>query len=561
MVALSLYKGNLHRVPEIPPRQWLMPTPKISLKNFKILLRRRSRALARLQPLPPSTTNPNPNPETDPKSKSRADDEVEVEVEVEVPPVLVPVKTEKEDEDVRVEAVKLAEKLVISPDVVPPKVDEVVEADHQKLELTVNITPSCVEWEIPKLESIYSLSPRVYHGRLTTPSARFPSRGRGRGRPKKYWWMLIRHDMEQLQFTEDMTLDRKMWRMQIRIEVPTPKISVKEFKTLLRRRSRALALLQPPLSTSSTPTATSNPNPEIDSKSKSQADDDDEIPHVSVPVETEKEEEDDVQSETLKLAEKLVISSDVPPKDVPKEIVDADKKLEVLVNPPPSSVETSNKENAADEQKRKEIEDKLQILNMKKHGLVQLLKQILNAEEELKRRSMQGVAIRPSLPLRVDTTNDTGSMTKLNTPRMGSDGNPIGEVDGDGGDDASNQNTLSRNLLRTSSTSPSSDSQLRKTPYNVRDFFATVFALHTCLLYAYLSGRSIRNNPYLPEGPLSSRSVGVTVSPSRFAPPGQQGQPSNLPPMSLSGTNFAASSPSPVASGGTSAFRDRFSSP
>ncbi|KAF3671188.1 putative random slug protein 5-like [Capsicum annuum] len=335
MVALSLYKGNLHRVPEIPPRQWLMPTPKISLKNFKILLRRRSRALARLQPLPPSTTNPNPNPETDPKSKSRADDEVEVEVEVEVPPVLVPVKTEKEDEDVRVEAVKLAEKLVISPDVVPPKVDEVVEADHQKLELTVNITPSCVE--------------------------------------------------------------------------------------------------------------------------------------------------------------------------------------------------TSNKENAADEQKRKEIEDKLQILNMKKHGLVQLLKQILNAEEELKRRSMQGVAIRPSLPLRVDTTNDTGSMTKLNTPRMGSDGNPIGEVDGDGGDDASNQNTLSRNLLRTSSTSPSSDSQLRKTPYNV--------------------------------GPLSSRSVGVTVSPSRFAPPGQQGQPSNLPPMSLSGTNFAASSPSPVASGGTSAFRDRFSSP
>ncbi|KAM3374671.1 hypothetical protein P3S68_013385 [Capsicum galapagoense] len=322
MVALSLYKGNLHRVPETPPRQWLMPTPKISLKNFKILLRRRSRALARLQPPPPSTTNPNPNPETDPKSKSRADDEVEVEV----PPVLVPVKTEKEDEDVRVEAVKLAEKLVISPDVVPPKVDEVVEADHQKLELT-----------------------------------------------------------------------------------------------------------------------------------------------------------------------------------------------------------TSNKENAADEQKRKEIEDKLQILNMKKHGLVQLLKQILNAEEELKRRSMQGVAIRPSLPLHVDTTNDTGSMTKLNTPRMGSDGNPIGEVDGDGGDDASNQNTLSRNLLRTSSTSPSSDSQLRKTPYNV--------------------------------GPLSSRSVGVTVSPSRFAPPGQQGQPSNLPPMSLSGTNFAASSPSPVASGGTSAFRDRFSSP
>ncbi|KAF3627324.1 putative pre-mRNA-processing factor 6-like [Capsicum annuum] len=33
---------------------------------------------------------------------------------------------------------------------------------------------------------------------------------RGRGRPKKYWGEVIRRDMEQLQLTEDMTLDRKM---------------------------------------------------------------------------------------------------------------------------------------------------------------------------------------------------------------------------------------------------------------------------------------------------------------------------------------------------------------
>ncbi|PHU13999.1 hypothetical protein BC332_15204 [Capsicum chinense] len=31
-----------------------------------------------------------------------------------------------------------------------------------------------------------------------------------RGRPKKYWREVIRHDMEQLQLTEDMTLDRKV---------------------------------------------------------------------------------------------------------------------------------------------------------------------------------------------------------------------------------------------------------------------------------------------------------------------------------------------------------------
>ncbi|PHU08560.1 putative sodium/metabolite cotransporter BASS5, chloroplastic [Capsicum chinense] len=41
---------------------------------------------------------------------------------------------------------------------------------------------------------------------------------RSRGRPKKYWRVVIRRDMEQLQLTEDMTLDRKIWRTRIRIE-------------------------------------------------------------------------------------------------------------------------------------------------------------------------------------------------------------------------------------------------------------------------------------------------------------------------------------------------------
>ncbi|KAF3631432.1 Cytochrome [Capsicum annuum] len=40
----------------------------------------------------------------------------------------------------------------------------------------------------------------------------------GRDRPKKYWKEVIRHDMEQLQLTEDMALDRKVWRMRIRVE-------------------------------------------------------------------------------------------------------------------------------------------------------------------------------------------------------------------------------------------------------------------------------------------------------------------------------------------------------
>ncbi|XP_059282471.1 uncharacterized protein LOC132036212 [Lycium ferocissimum] len=41
---------------------------------------------------------------------------------------------------------------------------------------------------------------------------------RGRGRPKKYWGEVIRQDMAHLQLTEDMTLDRRVWRTQIRVE-------------------------------------------------------------------------------------------------------------------------------------------------------------------------------------------------------------------------------------------------------------------------------------------------------------------------------------------------------
>lgn len=59
MVAISLYRGNLHRAPEVS-RRWLMPTPKISLKDFKSLLHRRGKALSRLRAS--SSSNPNPNP-------------------------------------------------------------------------------------------------------------------------------------------------------------------------------------------------------------------------------------------------------------------------------------------------------------------------------------------------------------------------------------------------------------------------------------------------------------------------------------------------------------------
>ncbi|XP_070034259.1 uncharacterized protein [Nicotiana tomentosiformis] len=41
--------------------------------------------------------------------------------------------------------------------------------------------------------------------------------GTFRERPKKYWGEVIRQDMAWLQITEDMALDRKLWRSIIKV--------------------------------------------------------------------------------------------------------------------------------------------------------------------------------------------------------------------------------------------------------------------------------------------------------------------------------------------------------
>ncbi|KAF3676542.1 hypothetical protein FXO38_04240 [Capsicum annuum] len=60
---------------------------------------------------------------------------------------------------------------------------------------------------------------------------------RGRGRPKKYWGEVIRRDMEQLQLTEDMTLDREI------IWLPKEKKS----ESSPSKGTSAVAWLHPPL--------------------------------------------------------------------------------------------------------------------------------------------------------------------------------------------------------------------------------------------------------------------------------------------------------------------------
>lgn len=324
--------------------------------------------------------------------------------------------------------------------------------------------------------------------------------------------------------------------------MPAPKISPRDFKTLSHRRSKALCRLR-----STTTTTTSNPNSNH---------------YEKAPIEPKLEavEEEIVANNNGKEAEQAedckgggdggASSSREDEKDdgglegadfsmkPADDAVNGDpnpnnlQKPDDVANNP--SVETKSNANELDDEKEKrkrEIEGKLQVLNAKKHNLVKALKQILNVEEELKRRnSTQGMPVRPSVQLQVDVSNDSGSMTRHPTPRMGSEANPGGDIEGGEAEDISNHNTHSRHVHRMSSTSPSpsSESPLRRPPY-------------------------IQPNAV----PHPSRSgLGTSVSPSRFAPTGHHGHPLNLPTLSVSGTYYAASSPSPAASGGTSAFKD-----
>ncbi|CAL1406379.1 unnamed protein product [Linum trigynum] len=338
--------------------------------------------------------------------------------------------------------------------------------------------------------------------------------------------------------------------------MPTRNLSLRDFKSLLNRRSRALSHLRSSSTVLVAAGTTSNPNPDLTISTKHDSKeagdpitpqlkemkavddtnhrgDEEEGPSGRVGEGAEEDRGllnggdcsmklDDAPVENPEVAEKCRV-----------EVVNGDGDLQALFavkleeSAEPSAEENKKPELSGEKAKRKkEVEEKLEILNAKKHNLVQLLKQLLNAEDELKRRStVQTMTTRPSGPLQVDVTNDSGSMIRQVTPRMGSEANLGADMEEAETEDVSNQNVHSRNLQRMSSTSPCSESPLRRPTHNA-----------------------------VPPFP-SRTSLGA--SPSRFAPTGQQNHPANAPPtISISGTNYAPSSPSPIASGGTSAFRD-----
>ncbi|XP_073269112.1 uncharacterized protein [Primulina huaijiensis] len=324
---------------------------------------------------------------------------------------------------------------------------------------------------------------------------------------------------------------------------PTTNISLKDFKILLRRRSRALARIRS--STHATPASiptpasnltpvSSRPDPipkdnDLDNNRDGGHGDNDN-PSTGPELPRQEDLKDVIGAKDVEVNEdalmELVEKSDAIVEEEEKKNEETGKnedKTEVVNNTEDERVKPEDAINDK-EKRRKEIEEKLEILNERKHSLVQVLKQILTAEEQLKRQnSMQGTSGRPPLPLQVDTTTDTGSMSRVNTPKMVSDRIPCGDLDGGESDDVLNHNIHPRHVPRMSSTSPSSDCQQRKPPPNVQ----------------------------VPLTHRNSLGVAGSPSPSRFAPAGQVHSS-----VSVTGTSYIASSPSPAASGGTSVFRD-----
>ncbi|KAI3685158.1 hypothetical protein L6452_34394 [Arctium lappa] len=332
--------------------------------------------------------------------------------------------------------------------------------------------------------------------------------------------------------------------------MPARKITLKDFKILLQRRSRALSRLQSTTSNLNPNSGTEQPQSDpsleyiVKDTNALKVDDEklvDELPNSNEDDNAKKGSSGDdclvIPSGELEVADvKAVVTendSNAAVDDLPQEDKTQATSEHQLV---PSKDDTLSDK----EKRKKEVEEKLQILNERKHKLVQVLKQILHAEEELRRRSnVQGITGCPSVSLQVDVTNDSGSMSKHITPRPGSEGNCAGDVEGVDGDDVSNQNMHSRNMTRMSSMSPSSDSLHRRAPFSMTANFT--HGIHMQV-----------SNP-------SRGTLGVAASsPSRFAPTPtvQQGNPASLPTVSVTGTNYVASSPSPAGSGGTSVFRD-----
>lgn len=325
-----------------------------------------------------------------------------------------------------------------------------------------------------------------------------------------------------------------------RWEAPRPTLDVKRFRRLLRNRFRAVARLagtplgQASPSSSGMDVGRGAADPEREAPDEEggagdggeeeqeqlQHDQDQDQQHQEEQGNVEAEAEDPEQQEE----EEEGAVEDADMEDAGEVVVDGDAEEgqgeSEGVDPKPE--EEASYPDGIDDKNRK-LNEKLDALNKKKHGLVQMLKQVLNAEEEIRRRNMQA-SLRAAMPQPSENATDGSSVSRL-APRMTVDVN-FGDVAGDS-DAGSNQGTPGRPLHHFHSISPSTASFARSP-------------------FGSLQGHTPR-----------SPATFSTASPSRFATNIHPGQPPALYSASLPGSNYVATSPSPAASGGSSSvFRD-----
>jgi len=323
-----------------------------------------------------------------------------------------------------------------------------------------------------------------------------------------------------------------------RWERPRPTLSTKRFRRLLRNRSLAIARLAGAPPRPGSPFSADVDGGRGAAENDRQARDDEEADRVDEQGGGQEqqqqqqqggdelvEEEQQHQAEEEEQEEGAVEDADM---DDAGEVVvegdgngDAEEGQGESEGVDPSQEEVSYPDQI-DEKKRK-LNEKLDVLNKKKHDLVQMLKQVLNAEEEIRRRSILA-SLRAAMPQPSENVTDGSSVSRLG-PRMTVDVN-FGDVAGDS-DAGSNQGTPGRPLHHFHNISPSTASFVRSP-------------------FGSLQGHTPR-----------SPATFSMASPSRFAASGHQGQPPGLHSASLPGGNYVASSPSPAASGGSSSvFRD-----
>ncbi|KAG0474061.1 hypothetical protein HPP92_015918 [Vanilla planifolia] len=181
------------------------------------------------------------------------------------------------------------------------------------------------------------------------------------------------------------------------------------------------------------------------------------------------------------------------------------------------------------EVRKRDLQNKLHALNERKHCLVQMLKQILNAEEEIKRRSAQPSLSRSPVPQQAEAPIDMGHAAK-NPPKITVEVN-FGDAGGES-DAIVNRSNQARQWPHAQGV-PSSPASIGRHQH--------------CPSQPNMA-MTVRGST-LHHATSSSMMVGSMVSPSRFA---LAAHSTSLPLASISGTHFAGSSPSPAASGGAS---------